>query len=158
MFCCSELEKFPHFLILVNQINLGQQQQKRYIIIADQKNRPRFDSDFANHEWEFCYVSLIQYCTLEITADSIASFLLKLQGYNEFVTYFFLAVVLMTSTQEENSLGLVILNGTKLHDSKFWDRVGCAYYKQAMPERIYNPIMTMGFSAMFALQLDNTKR
>jgi hypothetical protein len=64
----------------------------------------------------------------------------------------------MTSTQEENSLGLVILNGTKLHDSKFWDRVGCAYYKQAMPERIYNPIMTMGFSAMFALQLDNTKR
>ena len=26
------------------------------------------------------------------------------------------------------------------------------------PERIYNPITTMGFSAMFTFQLDNTKR
>ena len=26
------------------------------------------------------------------------------------------------------------------------------------PERIYNPIMAMGFSAMFTFQLDNTKR
>ena len=26
------------------------------------------------------------------------------------------------------------------------------------PERIYNPIATMGFSAMFTFQLDNTKR
>ena len=25
-------------------------------------------------------------------------------------------------------------------------------------ERIYNPIMAMGFSAMFSFQLDNTKR
>ena len=25
-------------------------------------------------------------------------------------------------------------------------------------ERIYNPIMSMGFSAMFTFQLDNTKR
>ena len=25
-------------------------------------------------------------------------------------------------------------------------------------ERIYNPIMAMGFSAMFTFQLDNTKR
>ena len=27
-----------------------------------------------------------------------------------------------------------------------------------MPERIYNPITAMGFSAMFTFQLDNTKR
>ena len=27
-----------------------------------------------------------------------------------------------------------------------------------LPEHIYNPIMAMGFSAMFTLQLDNTKR
>ena len=27
----------------------------------------------------------------------------------------------------------------------------------AMPERIYNPIMAMGFSAVFTFQLDNTK-
>ena len=27
-----------------------------------------------------------------------------------------------------------------------------------MPERIYNPITAMGFSAMFIFQLDNTKR
>ena len=26
-----------------------------------------------------------------------------------------------------------------------------------MPERIYNPIKTMGFSAMFTFELDNTK-
>ena len=26
------------------------------------------------------------------------------------------------------------------------------------PERIYNPIMAMGFLAMFTFQLDNTKR
>ena len=29
---------------------------------------------------------------------------------------------------------------------------------KTLPERIYNPIMAMGFSAMFAFQLDNTKR
>jgi hypothetical protein len=29
---------------------------------------------------------------------------------------------------------------------------------QALPERIYNPITAMGFSAMFTFQLDNTKR
>ena len=28
----------------------------------------------------------------------------------------------------------------------------------AMPERIYNPIMAMGFSAMFTFQLNNSKR
>jgi hypothetical protein len=28
----------------------------------------------------------------------------------------------------------------------------------ALPERIYNPITSMGFSAMFTFQLDNTKR
>ena len=28
----------------------------------------------------------------------------------------------------------------------------------SVPERIYNPITSMGFSAMFTLQLDNTKR
>ena len=28
----------------------------------------------------------------------------------------------------------------------------------SLPERIYNPIMAMGFSAMFTFQLDNTKR
>ena len=28
----------------------------------------------------------------------------------------------------------------------------------SMPERIYNPITAMGFSAMFTFQLDNTKR
>ena len=27
-----------------------------------------------------------------------------------------------------------------------------------LPERIYNPITAMGFSAMFTFQLDNTKR
>ena len=27
-----------------------------------------------------------------------------------------------------------------------------------VPERIYNPITAMGFSAMFTFQLDNTKR
>ena len=29
---------------------------------------------------------------------------------------------------------------------------------QSMPERIYKPIMAMGFLAMFTFQLDNTKR
>ena len=29
---------------------------------------------------------------------------------------------------------------------------------RVMLERIYNPIMAMGFSAMFTFQLDNTKR
>ena len=29
---------------------------------------------------------------------------------------------------------------------------------QTMPERIYNPIMAMGFSTMFTFQQDNTKR
>ena len=29
---------------------------------------------------------------------------------------------------------------------------------ESMPERIYNPITAMGFSAMFTFQLDNTKR
>ena len=28
---------------------------------------------------------------------------------------------------------------------------------QVVPERIYNPITAMGFSAMFTFQLDNTK-
>ena len=28
---------------------------------------------------------------------------------------------------------------------------------KTMPERIYNPIMAIGFSAMFTFQLDNTK-
>ena len=32
------------------------------------------------------------------------------------------------------------------------------YTLYTMPERIYNPIMAMGFSAMFTFQLDNTKR
>ena len=31
-------------------------------------------------------------------------------------------------------------------------------HKKAKPERIYNPITAMGFSAMFTFQLDNTKR
>ena len=35
-----------------------------------------------------------------------------------------------------------------LLSSRFWD---------TRPERIYNPIMAMGFSAMFTFQLDNTK-
>ena len=30
--------------------------------------------------------------------------------------------------------------------------------KYLLPERIYNPITAMGFSAMFTFQLDNTKR
>ena len=30
------------------------------------------------------------------------------------------------------------------------------YNDQSMPERIYNPIAAMGFSAMFIFQLDNT--
>ena len=30
--------------------------------------------------------------------------------------------------------------------------------RQSMPERINNPIMAMGFSAVFTFQLDNTKR
>ena len=30
--------------------------------------------------------------------------------------------------------------------------------KLRLPERIYNPITAMGFSAMFTFQLDNTKR
>ena len=30
--------------------------------------------------------------------------------------------------------------------------------RQSMPERIYNPITAMGFSAMFTFQLDNAKR
>jgi hypothetical protein len=30
--------------------------------------------------------------------------------------------------------------------------------KEFLPERIYNPITAMGFSAMFTFQLDNTKR
>ena len=30
--------------------------------------------------------------------------------------------------------------------------------EETLPERIYNPIMPMGFSAMFTFQLDNTKR
>ena len=30
--------------------------------------------------------------------------------------------------------------------------------RQTLPERIYNPITTMGFLAMFIFQLDNTKR
>ena len=29
---------------------------------------------------------------------------------------------------------------------------------ETLPERIYNPITAMGFSAMFTFQLDNTKR
>jgi hypothetical protein len=29
---------------------------------------------------------------------------------------------------------------------------------RVLPERIYNPITAMGFSAMFTFQLDNTKR
>ena len=31
-------------------------------------------------------------------------------------------------------------------------------FNASMPERIYNPITAMGFSAMFTFQLDNTKR
>ena len=30
--------------------------------------------------------------------------------------------------------------------------------EESQPQRIYNPIMAMGFSAMFTFQLDNTKR
>jgi hypothetical protein len=35
---------------------------------------------------------------------------------------------------------------------------GLKVSKLAMPERIYNPITAMGFSAMFTFQLDNIKR
>ena len=37
---------------------------------------------------------------------------------------------------------------------------GIGHKKKKMlgPECIYNPIMAMGFSAMFTFQLDNTKR
>ena len=41
----------------------------------------------------------------------------------------------------------------------FWDK-RCPFRdasKQALPERIYNPIKAMMFSAMFTFQLDNTK-
>ena len=31
-------------------------------------------------------------------------------------------------------------------------------HKAAGPEHIYNPIIAMGFSVMFMVQLDNTKR
>ena len=36
----------------------------------------------------------------------------------------------------------------------------CMYLQfwNSKPERIYNPITAMGFSAMFTFQLDNTKR
>ena len=33
-----------------------------------------------------------------------------------------------------------------------------AFVDQVMPERTYNPITAMGFSALFTFQLDNTKR
>ena len=33
-----------------------------------------------------------------------------------------------------------------------------SYDQKTLPERIYNPITAMGFSAMFTFQLDNTKR
>ena len=39
--------------------------------------------------------------------------------------------------------------------SRFW---GNGEGRISMPERIYNPITAMGFSAMFTFQLDNTKR
>ena len=38
------------------------------------------------------------------------------------------------------------------------DDAPLSFRLQVMPERIYNPIMAMGFSAMFTFQLDNTKR
>ena len=34
----------------------------------------------------------------------------------------------------------------------------CITSVKTMPERIYNPITEMGFSAMFTFQLDSTKR
>ena len=33
-----------------------------------------------------------------------------------------------------------------------------SFHGQKMPERFYNPIRAMGFSAMFTFLLDNTKR
>ena len=36
--------------------------------------------------------------------------------------------------------------------------VGCLAYDATQPERIYNPITAIGFSAMFTFQLDNTER
>jgi hypothetical protein len=39
--------------------------------------------------------------------------------------------------------------------TNFRDISGCQW---TLPERIYNPITAMGFSAMFTFQLNNTKR
>ena len=47
-----------------------------------------------------------------------------------------------------------ILTSKKAHRKKITTHVRFVIE----PERIYNPIMAMGFSAMFTFQLDNTKR
>ena len=43
---------------------------------------------------------------------------------------------------------------------QFVEKLGAEFvsWVKAEPERIYNPITAMGFSAMFTFQLDNTKR
>ena len=41
------------------------------------------------------------------------------------------------------------------NEFEFWQTVD---FNPIRPERIYNPITAMGFSAMFTFQLDNTKR
>ena len=37
-------------------------------------------------------------------------------------------------------------------------KISQLFSEDTKPERIYNPIMAIGFSAMFTFQLDNTKR
>ena len=43
---------------------------------------------------------------------------------------------------------------------QFWTSISLFYLNLnlPLPERIYNPITAMGFSAMFTFQVDNTKR
>ena len=49
-------------------------------------------------------------------------------------------------------------SGSKKGLKYIFFQILCSGFKNAMPERIYNPITAMGFSAMFTFQLDKTKR
>ena len=53
------------------------------------------------------------------------------------------------SSLSDCELSLVNFCQMKFNLQRYWD---------ILPERIYNPIGAMGFSAMFTFQLDNTKR
>ena len=75
----------------------------------------------------------------------------------------------MTLTFYSFILGKTILRSQKLDDIETWNQqkkgqqdvsliVFQFIHKYIKPERIYNPITAMGFSAMFTFQLDNSKK